>query len=211
MTHEKIWMFIYIGVLILTINSGRFRSIFLFVCRESVRNIREMVRFSQIKLKVLPKSVFVGILLINLIYLLYLMILYQDLLNIKKNIMITILLALLFIGVFFQRKRISFVLIIIPLLLFATNFISNHHFLLSEFNLILIILSVLVIAWLGLSSFNQLLLRYWSVYDMCILFGAILFLSWKLSIVTAVFVIQFLSIYILSKVVFSQLERADTK
>ncbi len=68
------------------------------------------------------------------------------------------------------------------------------------------VINIGLISWIYLASLRNTLLRFWSVYDMLIVFVSFTVMFWQLKLSVFIFILQFSTVYILSKIVFEQLE-----
>ena len=144
-----------------------------------VLKIRHRVNAISLKFNDVSVTYIVLVLVMNLFYLLYLVGSKIDHISFESWNYLMFGVFVFYNICFYKHKRFALTLAIIPVSLIIFSILVNSSYLNSTLNYSFLVINVSIILVVCLASFNKLLLRFWSLYDMLILFVCFMLLLWK--------------------------------
>ena len=176
------------------------------ICSNIVLKIGHRVNTISLKLNDVSVKYIVFVFVLNMFYLLYLIASKIEYISFEKWQYLMFGIFVFYNICFYKHKRFALILAILPLSLIVVLIVVNKSYLTSTLNYSFLAINISIILAVCLALFNKLLLRFWSIYDMLILFVCFMVLLWQFNGNVLLGLAHVLTVYILSKIVFQKLE-----
>lgn len=199
----------FFGLIVLLLSltmifSSQFKKCVIQLCTKLVVTIRKITQNASFRIKKRSARWVAGVLLLNIISFVVAVIEQWPVIQSPNNWGYSIAALLVYVILFRKHERASFVLITIPLIMVAMILVQTQN---NIIDYTLLGINTVSIIWVAFAHFQKLLLRYWTVYDMLILFIGFILISTLSTLMQIITMAYLMTCYILLKIVVTQIER----